>query len=1035
MAKMIDQKLPTNKGEQVVWDFLKNLLSDDIIVYHNREVKGREFDFCLLLPDQGILILEVKGWEAKGIRVKDPDQIIIPGYGTEGSPKKQANMYKFSMIEKVKNSFGKSPLVLSMVVYPFIDYEGFYDAGLNVVSEVEYTLLKEDLLEKQRLINKINALFTLNHHIKYAPFNDNLLFNVRSLFETNITRDISKSDHFHYSDLMITKNVLSETKCQSFMDAYCHGEKKIVFTNNIETFDQLINSFDHVLRDLNIARKGLNLDLGYIDLNKENKGTIRHFSAFNFELMLVDDQLEEDEKHFYDGNVGDHLSMLKSLSKSGNFNIEQYLLEHADDSKNILVRAGAGTGKTYSMVSRIAFLCNKPNFPITNFSDEIAMVTFTNKAADQMKTRIKQMFTNYFILTGDVKYLQFIDDVDRSKISTIHKFALNILREASYYTKLGSDFRISDNQYLRNQLYDKYLNEFFLEKSSEIDNFSLKVKVTSYNLKKSLMQLADRLLTKNIDLEQIQIDELGEPKIKTIPFINELFMKVIVKAETEYSIENKERNALSLNECIISLMRIMPNNISAIRKLSIRYLFIDEFQDTDDVQIAFFQQFQQYIKTDLKFFVVGDLKQSIYRFRGAKLSAFDQLKQNKTDWLDFYLTINYRSDRRLLEDFDQVFKRMGREELLPYEDGDRIKGIKTFNSLEHHLLKKYSIFTSDYNSFYDELFKVISEERKNIVENKDQIGINNATIAILVRTNREVEAIIKEGRIRGISVETDDSGHLFQFDATIDLFRLVNALVRGNDPVALTNFIESNYTNLHLNYERLHNLDYGDTREELLHIVNQYLLTSLGQTWNDILAKINTQPVLNVLRELFNSLKPWKNYSNSITRQKNYIANYEYLIERMIHYCRVDAITLIRIQQYLQVNITTRQSEKERSIKTEDDQNKLICMTVHKAKGLEFTTVILPFTDRSLRNKRQMKIEANYSHHKLAYYLSIKRNKEEPLIECNNYFQEDIEFQEQAEEESRILYVALTRAIYKCIWIDSGENKKMTWATLLEGEV
>ena len=51
MAKMIDQKLPTNKGEQVVWDFLKNLLSDDIIVYHNREVKGREFDFCLLLPD------------------------------------------------------------------------------------------------------------------------------------------------------------------------------------------------------------------------------------------------------------------------------------------------------------------------------------------------------------------------------------------------------------------------------------------------------------------------------------------------------------------------------------------------------------------------------------------------------------------------------------------------------------------------------------------------------------------------------------------------------------------------------------------------------------------------------------------------------------------------------------------------------------------------------------------------------------------------------------------------------------------------
>ena len=99
------------------------------------------------------------------------------------------------------------------------------------------------------------------------------------------------------------------------------------------------------------------------------------------------------------------------------------------------------------MVSRVAFLCNKKNGNITNIEDELAMVTFTNDAADNMKTRLKQMFINYYILTGNECYLKYIEGVDRANISTIHKFALYLLRGASFYTGLGTNFRITSDEY------------------------------------------------------------------------------------------------------------------------------------------------------------------------------------------------------------------------------------------------------------------------------------------------------------------------------------------------------------------------------------------------------------------------------------------------------------------------------------------------------------------------------------------------------------------------------------------------------------
>ena len=115
MAKMIDQK-PTFHGEAKVWDALNSFLPNNIIVYNNREINGREFDYCLLIENIGLLIVEVKGWLADKISVQGVDNIIVDGYEKpQRSPKKQARAYRFALLNKIVEKYNASPLIFDMV--------------------------------------------------------------------------------------------------------------------------------------------------------------------------------------------------------------------------------------------------------------------------------------------------------------------------------------------------------------------------------------------------------------------------------------------------------------------------------------------------------------------------------------------------------------------------------------------------------------------------------------------------------------------------------------------------------------------------------------------------------------------------------------------------------------------------------------------------------------------------------------------------------------------------------------------------------
>ena len=647
MAKMIDEK-PSFKGEGKVWDKLNEYLPNDMVVYNQREINGREYDFCIMVENRGIVVIEVKGWLFEKILVKGIDNIEVEGYDKpQTSPKKQARAYRFAILNKISEKYNVSPLVLDMVCYPFISKAEYESSHLNIISEEQYTIFKEDLEDRELLNNKIINIFQLNSLIPHSDFSYDLMFRIRRSHEPDIKDAVEESKVLPYSKLYIIPDMINKAEMDEMIDNYFSGVKSIVFVGNSTCFEDIICSLNTGLKKHNVDYKKKNLCVGYYKGIPSEHGK-DCFRIFNFELYCVKSLSSKcfETTVVKEGIVSPQIyDILRMLSECSMFNLQQYEVEHASTLRDILVEAGAGTGKTFSMVSRIAYLCNKEVDAVANIADEIAMVTFTNDAAVNMKKRLKQMFVNYFVLTGKGKYLKFVEDIDRSNISTIHKFAIGIMRGESMYTGLGTNFRISENEYERGKAYDLFLSEFLEEKEAENSNLVNELPVPIYDLKKKLMCIADRLFDKSINFEHIKTSEMGVTVDNNIPYFNELLTTVVFPAEAFYLESQRSSNDVALKGSLIELGKVLSGGCETLENLHIRYLFIDEFQDTDDVQIEIFLKLQKSINADCKLFVVGDLKQSIYRFRGAKLNAFQKLQNGREkNWSHYRLNRNYRTD-------------------------------------------------------------------------------------------------------------------------------------------------------------------------------------------------------------------------------------------------------------------------------------------------------------------------------------------------------------------------------------------------------
>ena len=332
------------------------------------------------------------------------------------------------------------------------------------------------------------------------------------------------------------------------------------------------------------------------------------------------------------------------------------------------------------------------------------------------------------------------------------------------------------------------------------------------------------------------------------------------------------------------------------------------------------------------------------------------------------------------------------------------------------------------------LLTLMKQEKDRIVALNQQrdLSVEEKTIAILVRENWQIEAIIKGCKEldEKIEIETKVGGDLYQLEPTMDFCKLLLALSNPDDPVCIVNLIESNYIYGSILYQGLQNCEKKEQIIQLTSILDRYLLERMGKTWSELLSYVRANPILVVLKDIYDNLRPWECYSEEEEKQQFYRSNYDLVIEKIIKAYSVDYLTLNVITNSVQINILTRQQEMARSMNEDAAGIRYLCTTVHKAKGLEYGTVILPYTGQAIDNLKKANTDVNYSKSKLAYSIKVGDNRKD----CNSNYDSTEEINQRVCEEARILYVALTRAIRSCIWMkDVDKTGGMNWSRFLEG--
>ena len=1091
MGKLIGSGNTENFGEKVFIDKIQEYLDDTNIIYWNRQLFGREFDVCILMPEKGILVVELKGWREENIlRVENNESVIIRTEDGEvaASPQKQARGYRFSIERHIRQNIGKFPLVYQMVCLPQVSKSFFRSSRLDVVMEENFTILKEDLADNTAFFKKLDQALREVSKWNRDPFDRKTMLEVRNLYETNIDLDedsqseIEKElasfyhqqdySHFYYFSETdsLNSNVINEITTQ-----YLHGCKLYCVFSKKSQMIPLLNAIDNALRQRGLVRNRENIEIAF-DEQKSHTPDVSSvsdmFIGFHCSMSLLSEPFEKDIESFVIRNgqySPDQRLILKKLSEQSQFNFEQYEVEHAPVEKNIVIRAGAGTGKTYTMISRIGFICHTQNVPLPKMAERIVMITFTNEAADQMAEKLKIYFRNCYLLTAKPDFLEMVTKIDRMQISTIHSYAKNLIAKMGTSFGYGIDLSITSSEFYRRKKISDLLDSYIKQKETEYGKgYTNRLGMPVYAIRDSIIDFIGKLHNKSVNIGDIEPRDFGTPlDNQAHSELHELLASVIPAVEREYFEELLKDNKIHLSAMMSTLNRFISSSESESRLRALKtdknaqqFMFVDEFQDTDDSQIESLLRIAQVL--DYNLFLVGDIKQCIYRFRGAKEKAFDQLGIDKAPekWLEFSLQRNYRTDKHLLDIFDHSFTAWGEvdEELLTYDAAkDKLIGTKDYNG---DYLSSKSRFYRRLSAANEELrIPVLIEEIKRIqrrIQYEENHGMKlsakEKSIAILVRENWQADMIRTDCARLGISVHTNTGGDLYMSQPAMDMLTLVNALVHFDEADYLYNLATSNFFGLDIPKSNLYEIRMkirtgkwrakADEKEQvnyLIRYINLMLANTVDKkhnTWETIIASLRTQPILQAIRKVYSTLEPWKHFSDDPWKQHYYQLNVDLLFEQLINACNVDRLTINTLQEHLYNSIISQVSVDSRTPASTEDNTAIQCITVHKSKGLEYGHVIMPFCSASIdfikRSQLHISTTKDQGKYRIGYSMSIGNSGE--TIQ-NDFYDEIIEKSEKAREETRILYVAMTRAIRSFSWIEIQGKHNLSWQNLIETEV
>lgn len=287
----------------------------------------------------------------------------------------------------------------------------------------------------------------------------------------------------------------------------------------------------------------------------------------------------------------------------------------------VLITAGPGTGKTYTLVQRAIYLIEERGVK----PEDIFIATFTEKAAKELITRI----------TNELASRNITVNVNEMYVGTFHSLCLRIIKDHLEYTRLKKNYRLLDTF---DQQYLVFRNIYKFRTISGIEN--VMPKGGAWKWAQAICEFSNNLTEEVVDIDAMLSD-------------HDMEISVIAKVVNTYQAMLDEENLMDFSAIQTECYRLLKENKDILEDLrnSIKYIMVDEYQDTNYIQ----EQTIFLLGTHENICVVGDDDQGLYRFRGATIrnilefpSKFDVGKCQIIP-----LVINYRSDSDIVEFYNK----------------------------------------------------------------------------------------------------------------------------------------------------------------------------------------------------------------------------------------------------------------------------------------------------------------------------------------------------------------------------------------------
>lgn len=604
-------------------------------------------------------------------------------------------------------------------------------------------------------------------------------------------------------------------------------------------------------------------------------------------------------------------SLLTGLNKE-----QQQAVQHTEGP--LLILAGAGSGKTKVLTVRIAHLLAQGVNPY-----EILAITFTNKAAKEMKSRVEG-------LVGDV--------ANRIWLSTFHSFCAKFLRfELDNFLGYNSNFTIYDTS-------DSQAVIKAALKALNLDDkyYPVGAMIAAISDAKNKLLFASDFRKQARDFYQQKVADVYE----------------------YYERELRKNNALDFDDLLLVAVKLLQSNEALLDKYSkrFRYVMIDEYQDTNHAQYLLAKLLASHWKNIA---VVGDADQSIYAWRGADIQNILDFEKDYPNCTSIKLEQNYRSTKIILDAANAVIENNeGRPKKNLWTDKTEGAKIQHFTAQSEH---EEAAFIGD-----------------TIAKKHDIHGIPYGDMAILYRTNAQ-SRVLEEALIKRALPYIMVGGTKFYdrkeikdvlaylrvlynpFD-DLSLLRIINVPKRsiGATTVAkLQDYARANGTSLFMTLTQLHLVDSikGKTKEKL---------EEFGILIFTLVAEMEDRTVLDILE--------------SILDRTGYLAQLEESTDSQDQARAENIGELLSVAKDFQdtnpsgtVEDFLEQVALVNDVDSfEQEESKVTLMTLHAAKGLEFPIVFLGGLEEGLfpHSRTLMNPEEVEEERRLAYVGITRAEKE-----------------------------------------------------------